>query len=430
VADDFTEQVRQERLAGLVLIAAAGAALIAANSPLGRPYHDFLHFELGPVLPNVGPLTIHTLVADVLMAIFFLLVGMEVKREWVEGRLSNAQARRLPIIAAAAGMIVPALVYLSVIGLDPRWVHGWAIPTATDIAFAVAVLAILGTHAPPSIKLMLVTIAVVDDVGAVAVIAFAYTDSVHTLALGSAAGLVTLLAFMNFMGVRRSLPYLAGFAGLWWLVLASGVHATIAGVLAALTIPLGSGEQHSTLEHLEHKIHPWVMFGIVPLFGFVSAGVLLPWTGLVFEPLPLAVLLGLFVGKQLGVFTAIRIGDALGVCCRPEGASWPQIYGASILCGIGFTMSLFVGGLAFPERPETVDAAKIGTLAGSLLSALAGWAVLRATSPAPWLDDQVKASLRLFAFEHRDLPRNRAPVLFRAATPPAPASDCGCDDNP
>ena len=417
----LSKQVRQERLAGVVLIAAAGAALALANSPLSQAYHDFLHFKLGPVLPNVGPLTVHASIADGLMAIFFLLVGMEVKREWIEGRLSSKQARRLPIIAAVAGMVVPALVYLSVTGLDPRWGHGWAIPTATDIAFAVAVLAILGTHAPPSIKVMLVTIAVMDDVGAVAIIALAYTETVNTLALGASAALVAFMALLNIMGVRRTWPYLLGFAGLWWLVLASGVHATIAGVLAALTIPLGSGEKHSTLEHLEHRLHPWAMFGIVPLFGFASAGVHLPFTGLIFEPLPLAVMLGLLIGKQLGVFAAIRIGDAFGVCCRPEGASWPQIWGASILCGVGFTMSLFIGGLAFEGQPQAVDAAKIGTLAGSLFSALFGWAVLRASSPVPWVDDEVRASLKLFGFAHEEPPRGAA----AGTVSPDP---CGCDE--
>ena len=417
MANDVAKQIHQERLAGLILIAAAGAALAAANSPLSHAYHDILHFELGPVLPKVGPLTVHALVSDGLMAIFFLLVGMEVKREFIEGKLSSPLARRLPIIAAVAGMAVPAMVYLAVIGLDPELARGWAIPTATDIAFAIAVLAILGTHAPPSIKVLLVSVAVVDDVGAVAIIALAYTESVNVAALGAAAGLVVLMALLNMMGVRRSRPYLLGFAGLWWLVLASGVHATIAGVLAALTIPLGRAEQHSTLEHLEHKLHPWVMFAIVPLFGFVSAGVHLPFTGLVFEPLPLAVLLGLFVGKQLGVFAAIRIGDAMGVCCRPEHASWPQIYGASVLCGIGFTMSLFIGAIAFPDQPAAVDAAKIGTLAGSLLSAVLGWAVLRASSPVPWVDDEVEASLRLFGFGHEEEPRQAAAE-----------ADCGCED--
>jgi len=416
LAETLSKQVQQERLAGLLLMAAAGAALVAANSPLEHAYFYLLHLDLGPALPKVGPLTVHAAVADGLMAVFFLLVGMEVKREWIEGKLSSKQARRLPVIAAAAGMAVPALVFLTVTGLHPTWAQGWAIPTATDIAFAVAVLAILGTHAPPSIKLMLVTIAVVDDVGAVAIIAIAYTESVNTLALLAAAGVAVLLALFNMMGVRRTWPYLLGFAGLWWLVLTSGVHATIAGVVAALTIPLGEGERHSTLEHLEHRLAPWVMLGIVPLFGFVSAGVHLPGFAPLLQPLPLAVMLGLFVGKQLGVFAAIRIGDAMGICCRPENASWPQIYGASILCGVGFTMSLFIGGLAFPDQPEAVDAAKIGTLAGSLLSALLGWAVLRASSPVPWVDEQVQASLRLFGFGHTEQLRNSEPE-----------ESCGCD---
>jgi len=419
LADTLSQQIRRERLAGLVLIVTSGAALAAANSPLEHAYHDLIHFELGPVLPNVGPLTVHALVADGLMAIFFLLVGMEVKREFIEGKLSSKQARRLPIIAAVAGMAVPALVYLAVLGFDPRWAHGWAIPTATDIAFAIAVLAILGTHAPPSIKVFLVSVAVVDDVGAVAIIAIFYTESVNTLALGAAAALLALLALTNMMGARRSWPYLAGFALLWWLVLSSGIHATIAGVLAAMTIPLGPAERHSTLEHLEHKLAPFVMFGVVPLFGFVSAGVHLPGFAPLLQPLPLAVMLGLFVGKQLGVFAAVRIGDWCGICCRPEGASWPQIYGASVLCGIGFTMSLFVGAIAFPDQPEAVDSAKIGTLAGSLLAALMGWAVLRASSPVPWIDDQVEEALRLFGFAHSEEPRRDGGA--------AAQEDCGCD---
>lgn len=413
MAKTLRHQARYEKIAGLALILSAAAALVAANSPLEAAYHALLHADLDLILPNGTPLTVHALAVDGLMAIFFLLVGMEVKREWVEGKLSDPRARRLPIIAAVAGMAVPALVYLFVTGLDAPWAQGWAIPTATDIAFAVAVLAIVGTHAPPSIKVMLVSIAVVDDVGAVAIIALAYTESVNTSALGGAAALFAAMKLMNIMGVRRNWPYLAGFAGLWWLVLASGVHATIAGVLAALTIPLGAGEKHSTLEHLEHQIAPWVMFGIVPLFGFVSAGVHLPALAQILQPLPLAVLFGLFVGKQLGVFAAIRIGDALGVCCRPDRASWPQIYGASVLCGIGFTMSLFIGGLAFSDQPEAVAAAKIGTLVGSLLSAILGWIILRASSPVPWIDDEVEASLRLFGFGHRDLPPDRALVPYR-----------------
>ena len=416
-SDALKKQAGREKAAGLLLLAAAAAALVAANSGLRESYHDLLHFELGPVLPRMGPLTVHAFVAEALMAIFFLLVGMEVKREWYEGKLANPQARRLPILAAVGGMAVPALIYVAIIGLDPRFLHGWAIPTATDIAFAIAVLAILGTHAPPSIKVFLVSIAVVDDIGAVAVIAIAYTSQIDTLALGAAVAVVIGMSLMNMMGVRRIWAYLAGFALLWLLVLASGVHATIAGVAAALTVPLGPGESHSTLEHLEHKLHPWAMFGIAPLFGFVSAGVDLGGAATtLFEPLPLAVMLGLLVGKQVGVFAAVRIGDAMGVCCAPSGASWPQVYGASVLCGIGFTMSLFIGAIAFPGDLGHVDAAKIGTLAGSLISAIVGWAVLRASSPVPWLLDDVDAAERLFGARHRH-PR------------PAPKADCASSFN-
>jgi len=206
---------------------------------------------------------------------------------------------------------------------------------------------------------------------------------------------------MSLMGVRPIWPYLVGFGVLWFLVLMSGVHATIAGVLAALAVPWGQGERHSTLEHLQHAIHPWVMFGIVPLLGFASAGTELRGAvGLIVEPLPLAVMAGPFLGKQIGVFGAIRLADAAGVCCRPEGASWPQIYGASILCGIGFTMSLFIVGLAFPGQPANVDAAKIGILTGSLISALTGWVVLRIASPVPFFDD-VEDAKKLFGSKHQ-----------------------------
>ena len=402
MAATLAEQTARERQAGLVLILAAALALGAANSPLHHAYEELLHLKLGPVLPRVGPLTVHAFVADGLMAIFFLLVGMEVKREWFEGRLSTPDMRRLPVIAAIAGMALPALVYLAVTGFDPALARGWAIPAATDIAFAVAVLAILGRHAPPAVKLLLVSIAVMDDVGAVAIIAIAYTETLNLAALGMAALTMAGMWAANRLGVRRAWPYLMGFALLWILVLASGVHATIAGVAAAMTIPLGEGEKESTLEHLEHRIHPWAMFGIVPLFGFVSAGVALSGgLGSILEPLPLAVALGLLLGKQVGVFAAIRLGSAAGLCCRPEGASWPQIYGASLLCGIGFTMSLFIGALAFPDQPEQVDAAKIGIFTGSLLSALLGWLVLRLSSPVPFFAHEAEAAERIFGRAHQ-----------------------------
>ncbi len=375
---DLAEQNARERLAGLLLIAAAAAALIASNSPFATLYHDLLHLKLGVELPRIGTLDVHKLVVDGLMAVFFLLVGLEVKREWFEGRLATPASRRLPILAAIAGMAVPAIIYMTVARANPELHHGWAIPTATDIAFAIAVLAILGPRVPPSIKVLLVTVAIVDDVGAVAIIALFYTQNLDTNALALALGTMIAMATANMLGVRRPLFYLAGFALLWVLVLKSGVHATIAGVLAAATVPLGKGEGKSTLETLEHDLHPWVMLGIVPVFGFVSAGVALAGgVAALFAPLPLAIALGLFLGKQIGVFGAIRLGSAAGICCKPEGASWAQIYGAALLCGIGFTMSLFIAGLAFPAHPELFEQAKIGIFAGSLLSAVVGWLVLR-----------------------------------------------------
>ena len=246
-----TNQTRNsERAAGLLLIAAAAVALVLANSPLAGAWHHLLEQPLGILLPRVGELTPHLLVADGMMAVFFLLVGLEVKREFYEGRLASPSARRLPIIAAASGMAVPALIYLAAIGFDPALRRGWAIPSATDIAFAIGILALLGPRVPPSIKLLLVTIAIVDDIGAVLVIALAYTNSINVLALGAALAVAAGMAALGQFGVRRLWPFLLGFALLWLLVLASGVHATIAGVLAAMTIPLGKGEPRSPLKRL------------------------------------------------------------------------------------------------------------------------------------------------------------------------------------
>ncbi|MDQ3145059.1 MAG: Na+/H+ antiporter NhaA, partial [Pseudomonadota bacterium] len=349
-------------------------------------YHHLLETRVGPPTPRLGAMTLHEWVADGLMAIFFLLVGLEVKREWLVGRLSTPAERRLPIIAAAAGMALPALVYLSVTGFDPRLVSGWAIPAATDIAFAIGVLAILGRHAPASIKLLLVTIAIVDDIGAVIVIAVAYSADIDGAALAGALALVVAMATLGQFGVRSLWPFMVGFVLLWLLVLTSGIHPTIAGVLAALTVPLAKSEPRSPLKRLEHAIHPWVMFGIVPLFGFVSAGVELGGgLAALTTPLPLAILLGLFVGKQLGVFGALWATIKAGWAPMPRGVSWRQLYGAATLCGIGFTMSLFIGALAFPSDSQQIDAAKLGTLAGSLLSALGGYFILR-TAPAGEVD--------------------------------------------
>ena len=399
---DAAKQAREERNAGLLLIAAAIAAMVAANSPWAGQWHHMIERPLGLTLPRVGQLTPHLFVADGLMAIFFLLVGLEVKREWYEGRLATPAERRLPIVAAVAGLAVPALIYVAVVGADPAFVHGWAIPAATDIAFAIGVLAILGRHAPPSIKLLLVTIAIVDDIGAVLVIALFYTSDLNIPALVAALVLAAAMLALGRFGVRRLWPYIAGFALMWGLMLASGVHATIAGVLAALTIPLGD-ESRSPLKRLEHAIHPWVMFLIVPIFGLVSAGVHLTggMTALT-DPVPLAVLLGLFLGKQIGIFGAVALSVRTGIASKPEGASWMQLYGAAILCGIGFTMSLFIGALAFPGDQLRVDEAKLGTLAGSLLSAIAGYAVLRLARPIEPDADDIDEAGEIFAADQHD----------------------------
>jgi NhaA family Na+:H+ antiporter len=338
--------------------------------------------------PKLGPMNMHLWINDGLMALFFLLVGLEIKREFVDGALATWEKRRLPVIAAAAGMAVPAILYLGLAGGDAVLARGWAIPAATDIAFAIAVLALLGSRAPASLKLFLTTVAIADDLGAVAIIAVVYTDALNLAALGAAAVILLLMAAMGRFGVAWLWLWLLATGLLWYVVLLSGVHATVAGVLAAAVIPLrrtpgAPDAEDSVLHRLEHGLAPWVAFLIVPLFGFANAGVSL--TGfdpaVLLSPLPLGVAAGLFAGKQIGIFAAVRLSVALGIASRPRGATWLQIYGVSLLCGIGFTMSLFIGGLAFPGHPALVEQAKLGTLAGSLLSALAGYVLLRLAPP-------------------------------------------------
>ena len=378
--------LRSEAAGGIVLIAAALLALIVANVPGTAPdYAAWLHRPTGPVLaPTLGPMTIHLWINDGLMALFFLLVGLEIKREWVDGQLASVARRRLPFIAAVAGMVVPALIFLVVAGAEPTLQPGWAIPAATDIAFAIGVLALLGSRVPPALKLLLTTVAIVDDMGAVAIIAVAYTQSIRVAALAGAALAVVVLYVLGRRGVMRLWPYLLAGAALWLFVLQSGIHATIAGVVTAVLIPIrpSSGapdDRHSPLHRLEHALHPWVAFAIVPLFGFANAGVSLAGTSLATlrEPLVLGVALGLFLGKQAGIFGAIWGADRLGIARRPEGVNWGQLYGMAMVAGIGFTMSLFIGGLAFAD-PDRLGQVKIGVLAGSLASALAGAAVLTA----------------------------------------------------
>ena len=401
MAESRSDIQRSEKLAGLVLIFAAALALLAANSGFADPYHHLLETRLGPAMPRFGILSVHYWIADGLMAVFFLLIGLEVKREWYEGQLATPAQRRLPIIAAAAGMAVPALIYLLVVDFDPALVRGWAIPSATDIAFAIGILALLGARSNPTVKLLLVTIAIVDDVGAVAIIALVYTDSLDGFAIAAALGILGAMAAMNLFGVRRLWPYLLALPFLWYAMLASGIHATIAGVMAALTVPLGRGELRSPLRRLERNLHPWVMFGVMPLFGFASAGVHVGGIADLFQPVALAIIAGLFVGKQIGVFGAIWLANRTGVAPRPDHVRWLELYGASLLCGVGFTMSLFIGALAFPESPEAVEAAKLGTLAGSLLSAIAGWTVLRFTTPVEFGDEELEEAKRIFGDERR-----------------------------
>jgi NhaA family Na+:H+ antiporter len=362
-----------ERTAGLLLMGAAALALLIANSPLASAYYGVLE-------TYVGPLTVQHWIADALMALFFLLVGLEVKREWYDGQLATREARQLPMIAAAFGMAVPALVYKAVTGFDAALSSGWAIPAATDIAFALGLLALLGPRVPASIKVLLVTIAIIDDIGAVIIIAVFYTAEINMTALAVSAALVGAMATLNLFGVRRLWPYLLIFTFLWVAVFQSGVHATIAGVVAALTIPLGRGEPVSPLKKLEHKLHPIVMFGIVPVFGLASAGVTIGGLDAILSPLPLGIAAGLFIGKQLGVFGAIWAVDRIGLARKPEVLGWSHIYGAALLCGVGFTMSLFIGELAFDDR-LLIDEAKIGTLLGSLLSGIVGYAVLAMAKP-------------------------------------------------
>ncbi len=411
-------QIRHERRAGLLLIAAAAIALMLANGPLAGAYHHLLDARLGPAMPRLGVMTVHQWIADGAMAVFFLLVGLEVKREWYEGRLATPAERRLPIIAALAGMAAPALLYLAVTRGDPALARGWAIPAATDIAFAIGVLAILGRHAPPALKLLLVTLAIIDDIGAVVIIAIAYTADLDRGALAAALAVAGVMAAMGQFGVRRLTPFVIGFAMLWLAMLASGVHPTIAGVVAALTIPLGKSERRSPLRRLEHVIHPWVMFGIVPLFGLASAGVAL---GGGFEalaaPLPLAILLALFLGKQLGVFAAIVAVVKSGLAPMPRGTSWRQLWGAASLTGIGFTMSLFIGALAFPASPALVEAAKLGILAGSLLSALIGFAILRTAPATPSDPEDNEDCDDLFAADEPDDRWPRVPIEGGRSTP-------------
>ncbi len=358
-------------------MAAAIIALIAANSPLGPSYFRLLHVQ-------IGQLSLLHWINDGLMPLFFLLVGLELKREVLDGQLATNARRILPGAAALAGMAVPALIYLLLTRDDPTAVRGWAVPAATDIAFALGVLALLGRRIPPSLKIFLTAVAIVDDLGAIVIIALVFTARLDLGALGLAAIGLAILAGMNRMKVNALAPYLVIGCGIWYATLQSGVHATLAGVAVALTIPLRSADAApSPLHRLEHALHPLIAFGVIPVFGLANAG--LSFEGLtpsaLLDPIPLGVVLALFLGKQLGVFGAIWILCRAGFADMPANATWRQLYGVALLCGIGFTMSLFIAGLAFGDGSHFAESAKLGIIVGSLLSALAGGALLARSQP-------------------------------------------------
>ena len=381
----FQAFLQSEALGGYVLMLAALVALIVANSPAAPYYFGALEtkfgFQAGPVVLKESVL--HW-INDGLMAVFFLLVGLEIKREVLDGQLRGAARIVLPGIAAVGGMVLPALIYVLINAGSPETLRGWAIPAATDIAFALGILALLGSRVPTSLKVFLTALAILDDLGAIVIIALFYTSTLNTFALGMAGALLVVLFCMNRMGVLRLAPYLLIGAVLWYFVLKSGVHATLAGVALALAIPLrpqnqGDTGEYSPLHALEHALHKPVALLIVPVFGFANAGVSFAGLGLatLAQPVPLGVALGLFLGKQLGVFGFAWLAIKSGLATLPRHATYTQLYGVALLCGIGFTMSLFIGALAFTD-PAAVDATKIGVLTGSLASAIAGFVLLRA----------------------------------------------------
>ncbi len=382
--EDF---LKQETSGGLVLIAAAVLAMIVNNTGLAPVYDGFLNL---PIAVQIGPLEVAKplllWVNDGLMAVFFFLVGLEIKREIVEGELSSFDKASLPIFAAIGGMAVPAGIYALLNFSDPVAVQGWAIPAATDIAFALGILALMGSRVPVALKIFLLAVAIIDDLGAIVIIAAFYTADVSMISLLVAGIGLAFLVVLNLAGVGRVAPYVLIGVVVWVAVLKSGVHATLAGVLVAFTIPLKSkesGAYASPLKHLEHELHLWVAFLVLPIFAFCNAGVALGQLAIadVIAPIPLGIALGLIVGKQVGVFLFCRLGVQIGLCKLPTGVNWKQIHGVACLCGIGFTMSLFIGTLAFND-PEHLNAVKLGVLMGSIISAIIGFVLLRIQLPA------------------------------------------------
>jgi len=387
--------MQHDAASGIVLLGAALLAFILQNSPASWLYDALMDT---PVTVGIGELVINKplllWINDGLMAIFFFLVGLEIKREMVVGELSSVKQASLPVIAAVGGMLVPAMVYSFFNWTDDVALHGWAIPAATDIAFAVGVLALLGPRVPTSLKVFLLALAIIDDLGAIIIIAFFYTDHLSLAALALAAVGIIALAVLNLRGVNSTAPYALVGIIIWVCVLKSGVHATLAGVITAFAIPLtvangngenGNGEdgKQSLLVRLEEGLHPWVTFGVLPLFAFANAGVSLAGMTLdkVFSEIPLGIALGLFIGKPIGIFGFAFAAIATKLAGKPEGATWPQMFGVAILGGIGFTMSLFIGMLAFVDAERAAEI-RIGVLMGSILSAVVGYLVLKRVTPS------------------------------------------------
>jgi NhaA family Na+:H+ antiporter len=354
--------------------------MAVANSPLADDYAGILHWK-------IGGLDLLHWINHGLMALFFLLVGLEIKRELLVGELDSWRRRALPLIAALGGMVLPALIFFAVNWQTPENWRGWAIPTATDIAFALGVLSLFGSRIPNSLKVFLTSLAIIDDLGAILIIAIFYASDLSGLALGVAGAVTLALVVLNKLGVTRLGPYLLLGVLLWASMLFSGIHATLAGVVLAMTIPLGAPDgqdnnaSDSALYRLEDALGRWVAFVVLPVFGFANSGVSLAGLNaeMMLAPLSLGIVLGLFAGKQLGIMAFIIAGSRAGVAKLPAGATWRQIYGVAVLCGIGFTMSLFIGLLAFDEQQQQqqqIAATKLAVLVGSLLAAVIGAAIL------------------------------------------------------
>ena len=369
-----------EAASGLVLLIAAIIALVISNSNFSELYFTTLKQYLFIGVNDFGlKLSVHHWINDLLMAIFFFFVTLEIKREFIQGELANIKKALLPIIGAVGGMVVPALVYIAINFENTETLNGWAIPSATDIAYSLGILSLLGSRVPISLKIFLTALAIIDDLGAILIIAFFYSGDLSISYLSLILISYIFLLILNKLGIKKFLPYLIIGSFMWFFTYKSGIHATIAGVLLATTIPHRiKDKDFSLLIKLEHAISPYVAFMIMPIFAFANAGVSLEGLSLssLLQPVPLGILLGLFVGKQVGVMIFSFIAVKTGAAQMPDKSSWLSLYGVSILTGIGFTMSLFVGNLAFAENIQYIDGVKIGVLAGSLLSTLFGYFIL------------------------------------------------------